>query len=486
MRAAGERDTMRGVRRLLVLLLMSACHRELGSRGVDSLVGLTVPLAPSPALRVVVTGAVGDVPAEITFDPAQPVTLVTSRCVDSPPLVARVTVPDPFGPDETFPLSRVVGIKLGEVQLRPVEAALAAGKRCVVVLGAPELKGLALTVNPATRELSLRPSQPRERWVAEAEESGDDVQVLPVAREPRFDWPMLTVRVRQGPQRFDGAFLLSLRDGRSRIYDEAARSAGLRPGLELLEGLPLPEGLVLPPELSSLKGYAWDSFELAPGFGLERGSLEIEAGRAPHVVQGLLGADVWGRFHATLDIGSDVLVLRRPRVFTSGTRARCARGGSTTDEACFEVHSRAMDGGVEVTATVWRALPTGGRLSLDVSGGAGTCHVGVSFAPGDRGRSTQHRFPWPRLGESVPGCNDAAFVGVTGLAPGLFEDEGPLAECPGVCAWARDAMTGRMSCECQPGARSADGSAEKTLLELFKKALEELERQREREPDDPK
>ncbi|MFZ5439007.1 MAG: hypothetical protein ACOZQL_03310 [Myxococcota bacterium] len=472
-------------RRVALFLLLAACHHERASGGVASLSGLTVALEPSPALRLVARGAVEDVPAEITFDPAQPVTLVTSKCVDAPPLVAQVSVPDPFGPDETFPLARVSGISLGAVRLRPIEAALAAGKTCVVVLGAPELRGLALAVNPATRELSFRPSQPRERWVAEAEASEDDVQVLPVSREPRFDWPLLTVRVRQGPQRFDGAFLLSLRDSRSRIYDEAARSAGLKPGLELLEGLPLPEGLTLPPELAQLRGFAWDSFELAPGFGLERGSLELEPGRPPHAVQGMLGADVWGRFHAIFDTGSDVLILRRPRVFTSGARARCARAGETTDEACFELHGRVEDGGVEVTTTVWRPLASGARVSLDLSGAAGTCRVGLTFAPGDRGRSTQHRFPWPRLGESVPGCGPAAFASVTDVTPGLLEDDGPLAECPGICAWAKDAASGRLSCECQPGARSADGAAERTLLELFKQALERLQKEREREPEDP-
>ena len=58
-------------------------------------------------------------------------------------------------------------------------------------------------------------------------------------------------------------------------------------------------------------------------------------------------------------------------------------------------------------------------------------------------------------------------------------------ECPGVCAYARDAMTGRMSCECQPGVRTADGDAEKRLLELFKRMLEQKKEAREIEPNDP-
>jgi hypothetical protein len=408
---------------------------------------------------------------------------MTSKCVHNPTLTARVTVPDAFGPYETFPLAQLDGLRLGTTLFRSVEVAVASGKTCVVVLGAPELRGLAIEVNPALREVHFRPTQPRERWSAEAEASGDDVQVLPITREPRFDWPLVSVRVRQGPQRLDSAMLLSLRDAKSRVYDDVARRAGLKPGLELVEGLPLPDGVKLPPELSQLRGYAWDSLELAPGFGLADGSLEIEAGKPPHAAQGMIGADVWGRFVTTLDLGSDVLVLRRPRIFVSGARAQCARGGVSSEEACFELHSQVTDGGVDVTATVWRPLPEGARLSLDLTGGTGACHVGVTFAPGDRGRSTQHHFPWSRLGESIPRCGDA-FVGVTDASPGLLED-GSMPECPGVCAWARDSMSGRMSCECQPGARAGGGEAEKRLLELFKKALEDLKPKREVEPSDP-
>jgi hypothetical protein len=42
-----------------------------------------------------------------------------------------------------------------------------------------------------------------------------------------------------------------------------------------------------------------------------------------------------------------------------------------------------------------------------------------------------------------------------------------------------------MSCECQPGARNADGEAEQRLLELFKKALEQMVPAQQPEPKDP-
>ncbi|MDP1827151.1 MAG: hypothetical protein Q8L48_28015 [Archangium sp.] len=465
------------------LLALTGCHRVTGPPGVESLVGLTLPLASSPALRLVVEGAVQEFEAEISFDPSQPVSFVTSKCVPSPAFIARVSVPDAFGPDETFPLTRVVGLRLGDVRFRTFEAAVASGKSCVVVLGAPDLKDVALEVSPVARTVHFRPTQTREQWVAEAEKSGDDAQVLAFTKDPRFDWPLLPIRVRQGPTSYDSTMLFSLREPRSRIFDDWARALGLRPGLELLEGLALPEGLELPPELSQLRGYAWDTLEFAPGFGLSFGSLEVEPGAPPHAVHGLIGADTWSRFFMTYDVGSSVLVLRRPRVFVSGNQARCERGGVVTEEACFELRSTPTADGVDVTAAVWRPLPSGAQLSLDLVGGAGTCRLGLTFSPGDRGRSTHHHFPWKKLGDSIPACGEA-FKGVTQVNLGLLE-ESPLQECPGVCAYARDALTGRMSCECQPGVRTADGDAEKRLLELFKKLLEEKRPPREVEPKDP-
>lgn len=468
---------------LCSVLLFAACHRVTGPPGVESLSGLSFPLASSPALRLVVFGAVQEVEAEISFDPSQPVSFVTSKCVADPSLVARVSVPDAFGPDETFPVTRVVGLRLEGIRFRTFEAAIASGKTCVVVLGAPELKELAIEVSPVARTVHFRPSQTREQWAAEAEASGGDAQVFTLTKEPRFDWPLLPVRVRQGPARFDLTMLFSLREPRSRVFEDWAKATGLKAGLELLDGLVLPEGLELPPELAQLKGYPWDALEVAPGFGLAVGSLEVEPGAPPHAVHGLLGADVWSHFFMVYDVGASVLVLRRPRVFVSGPLARCERGGVVSEEACFEVSSVPSGDGVDVTATVWRPLPQGAQLSLDLVGGTGTCRLGVTFSAGDRGRSTHHHFPWKTLSQSIPSCGEA-FKGVTAVTPGLLE-ESPLQECPGVCAYARDALTGRMSCECQPGMRSADGEAEKRLLELFKRMLEEQRAPREVEPKDP-
>lgn len=469
---------------LIVALVLGACAHSSSPASKRSLVGSTFPLISSPALRLVVEGRLDGQLAEVSFDPSQPVSYVAGPCVQDPMLLAQVTVPDPFGPDETFPIAEVEGLIIAGTPFRRFEAAVAAGKTCVVVLGAPELKGLAIQVDPATREVRFLESQSAEQWSSALERSGDDGRVLPISREPRTDWPLLTVRVRQGAQHFEGPFVLSLRDPRSRIYDVAAHSAGLKAGLEVLSGLSTLEIARKMPSLAQLQGYAWDSFELAPGFGLQGGSLEREEGAPPHTPTGLLGADVWGRFRTTWDVTSNVLVLQRPRILTSGSRTQCVREGTTSDEQCFELHSRVTADGLDVIATVWAPLKEGARLSLDTEGSTGLCRVGITFSPGDRGRSSQHRFPWPKLGESLPSCG-TAFTGVSAVTPGLLE-EMAMPECPGVCAFAEDLAIRRLSCECQPSARVGDAAAELKLLELLRDALEKQQREHEREPEDPK
>ena len=127
-------------------------------------------------------------------------------------------------------------------------------------------------------------------------------------------------------------------------------------------------------------------------------------------------------------------------------------------------------------------LPDGAQLSLDVAGGERACGVGFSFSPTGRGVSTHHVFPWAKLSE-LPGCANA-FTSATGATPGMLE-ESPLPQCPGVCAWARESVSGRLSCECQPGVRTATGDARTQLLELYRRALQQLAPPLEQEPQDP-
>jgi hypothetical protein len=467
---------------LTCLCLFLSCHRVTSEGGVDSLVGLSFPLAPSPLLRLVVEGSVHLKPAEVAFDPTQNVSVATSACVESPALISNVKVVDPFGKDQTHALTRLGGLRVGKTLFHVFEAAVVSGESCAVVLGEPELKGLAVEINPATRVVRFRASQSKTAWDVELSQGEEDHQVLPVTREPRYDWPLVPMRLRQASHTLDVAMLLSLREGRSRVFERTARSAGLRPAVELFAGIPLPDGIELPKELGELRGFVVEAADFAPGWGVGPMSVETENGQPPHTAHGVVGADVWGHFMVTLDLGSNVFVLRRPRL-TPGPRGQCTRNGQSSEEACFELHTQVTDGGFDVVATVWKPLPQGARLSLDVAGGAETCRVGISFGPGDSGRSTQHHFPWAKLGDGASNCPDA-FQGVTAVTPGLME-ESALPECPGICAWARDAVSGRLSCACQPSSRGLGEEEQRRLLQLLKKSLESPEPRPEVEPLDP-
>lgn len=307
------------------------CHRVTGSVGVESLVDLTLKLESTPTLRPAVRGSVEEFEAEISFDPSRPVSFITSKCAGEAPLLARVSIPSPFGADQGFPLCRVVGLHLGATKFRNFEAAVTAGKKCAVVLGAPELKELALEINPEGGTIRFRPSQSRAQWAAELAASDEGGQVLTLTKEPRYDWPLVSVRLRQRLATFDGPLLLSLSEPRTRLFEGPARAAGVSSVSELLSqaGLPGP-----PPELAKLRGYPFDSLEFAPGFGLKPALVEAEPGLPPHVAEGVLGFDAWGRFVVAYDVGSSVLVLRPLRV---------SRAEDSTDQRLLELLNRAID-----------------------------------------------------------------------------------------------------------------------------------------------
>jgi hypothetical protein len=70
------------------------------------------------------------------------------------------------------------------------------------------------------------------------------------------------------------------------------------------------------------------------------------------------------------------------------------------------------------------------------------------------------------------------------VEPGLFQ-EGPLEECPGVCAYAQDIGSARVTCECQPTRGNLDEDAERELLQLYRTLLEKARPAAEPEPEDP-
>lgn len=294
----------------LLPLVALGCHRAPAGRPVDSLNGLTLSVSSDFHAQ----GTVDDAPAVIVFDPAQSVSFITSKCLSRPTYFARVSVPDPFGHEEAFPLTHVASLQLGATHFRTFDAAVAKGATCTVTLGAPELKGVALEFRSTA--VILRASQSREAWLAETPTS----LVLPLTVDPRFDWPLLTVRIRQGAAQLDAALLVSLREPQSRVFEELANSAGLRRTEDIAQTL-APEKQA---ELAALKGYPWDTLQFAPGIGLNEGVIQREEGAPTHALQGLVGVDVWKRLSLTYDVGSALLVIhpQSDRPATTNTAIR--------------------------------------------------------------------------------------------------------------------------------------------------------------------
>jgi hypothetical protein len=446
-----------------------------------TLEGLELPLAAAPSLRLAVDGRLGPlaIPALVELDPGQPMTFISQGCGLEPSFQSPTLVPNPFGGVDALAVVRVEALVLGGVRVAPFRAGLVEGEACRLALGDEVLGPLALELRLATRTVRLTPSLPLQDALA-ALPPGDEVQVLRVAREPRFDWPLVTVRVAQGRARLEATLLFSAREPWTRLYEAPVRAAGLKPRRELLEALNLPRGVTLPESLRRFQGLAVDRLELAPGVGVDELAVELEAGEAPRVPQGVLGADVWGRFDARIDLGQGVVVLHRPRLDEA---RRCQRAGVTSAEACVQVSSRKVPGGFALGAVVWRPLPEGARLTLDLRGTEAPCRLGLAFPPTDRGRSAWHQVPWPRLAQALPGCA-ASLAAATSLEPALFE-EGPLAECSGVCAFAQDRATGALSCECQPSRRTEDEAAERLLVELSRRFTPDAGAAPEPEPRDP-
>ena len=85
--------------------------------------------------------------------------------------------------------------------------------------------------------------------------------------------------------------------------------------------------------------------------------------------------------------------------------------------------------------------------------------------------------------ESMPEC--AASLAKASNATFSMYEEGPLAQCPGTCAFAEDALTRRISCACDAGGELNE--ADRALLRLYKILLEQELKKRDRasEPVDP-
>lgn len=442
-----------------VLLGLAGCHSDTRppvSQAPGDLVGQTLPLLPSPQLRLVVEGHLGARPVPVVLDVARALSAVSSGCwsdkTPPPPVSGSARVPDVSaaqGGLREWPLVRLSGLRVGPVALGPRGVGLTDERACSVTLGADVLAPYAFTVDPLRREVSFAKSHSRADALAQAPtdtaDPAEEVHRLELSREPVGDWPLLAARLAQGGQVLTGPFVLATREPFSRLSLEAAQAQAILP-LETVAGLPP-------------RAYLLDSVEVASGVGVAPLVLEAGVGWRNPSTLGRLGPDVWGRFRATLDVQGDSLVLRRPRVETVEGRQRCTspgepQGGEAREESCFKLFlRRGEDGRKALTGAVFKDLPEGGQLHLEPLGEDGKplamdCQVGFSFPPTSRGVTTQHLLPWPRLAQTLPECAEA-LKSVHGFALALFE-EGPLPECANACVFVHQASTRRTVCECQP------------------------------------
>lgn len=477
------------MKRLVVaaLLLASSCVRDTRPPATDDLAGLKIALAPGP-VRLMTRGSVAGGEAQVFFDVSSPLSIATHGCFPEGPRVeGLVSTHFPDGSTRQLPELTLRALSFSGHRHVPIKVGLEDGKACEVVLGVGALMPWALKVNLARRELTFLPSATRAEYEARALEhaaQGAETHQLELTRDPAGDWPMLAVKVKQAGESLVGPFVLSTREPFTRVATAVARSSGLKLGKELFDGLPVPEGITLPPAVALTQVLPTDGVELSPGFGLSLASLRPDEKWNAKGSAGVLGGDVWGRFDAVIDVQGGVLWLSRPRVLQSGTVQRCVRGELTGEEGCYELAAQGTPEGLDAKVTLWRALPSGGRLYLDIrSEPQPPCRVGFSFGLADRGSSAHFVFPWGRMSESMPQCA-AALARAKGAAFSLYED-GPLPQCPGTCAFAEDPLTHRISCACDAGGELTEN--DRAMLRLYKLLLEQELKRRDRqsEPADP-
>jgi hypothetical protein len=480
---------VRGARSWAALgLLFAACTRDTRPPPTDDLEGLKLELSPGPT-RFVTAGAVDSTAAEIGLEVGSPLSTATAGCFeDGPRVEGQVKTAFPDGSGKTLPELTLRGLTFGGRRYVPFKVALVEGTSCKVTLGLDVLLGWALHFDLARRQVEFSRSKARAEYEAAPlapAEDGWETHLLEVTRDPTGDWPMLAMRVKQADQTLTAPFLLSTLEALSRVSSTAARGAGLRAGKELFDGLPIPEGVMLPDSLVLTDVVAADALELSPGFGLSARTLRVDSKWQGKGVAGVLAGDVWGRFNAVVDVGAGVLWLKRPRVVESGPVQHCIRSGLTGEESCYQLAARSSAQGLEAAVVLWRALPAGGRLYLELEGQqASPCRIGFSFANADRGSSAHFVFPWGQLVDSMPACG-AVLKSARGASLALYDDA-PLPQCPGTCAFAEELLTHRVTCACETGGELNE--ADRTLLKLYKMLLDQELKKRERatEPAEPK
>ncbi len=427
--------TRRTLWALLAASAVSGCaslgRAPLTQPGRLELEGLTLPLVPSSALRMAVEGRVNGRPAEVQFEPASPFTVVGAACAPESSW-RTVSVPSVSGKPLSFPLGEVSRLELGGRVATGLRAGIVTAETgaCFLRLGNDVLAGMALTVDPVRRELSLQPGQPLSAWEAlvAAAPAGRERHLVKLERHPGGDWPLLPVRLTQGLQSLDGVFVLALSQATTSLSRAAADRAGFTPAVPDTGDVQA-ERPLLP-----------DALALQPGLELRHALVRLDpAFRSSHVV-GLLGADAWGRFTATVDAQAGVLLLER-----------AAAPGKDAPEAS----GVALEGGralPHVGLTLLRDEPAGARLYLQAVDGAGQpvgegCRLGFTLPPSDRGTSLRFPGTWADLARSIPECAPA-FTGAARFEY-LRRLPGPAPACAGSCAFVEHGPTGNDVCRCE-------------------------------------
>ena len=283
------------------VLMLCGCHRAAEPAAAPAeLGGLVLPLQEGGGGALVVTGRLGAQPVPVALDVTRALSLVARACFPkgAPPEVrGRVRTPEASGAEVEWRTVRVEGLQLGAVPLPRQGMGLSGGKACEVVLGLDVLRPWALQVDPVRHEVALRPSQPRERYEAQGG------VVLELAAEPRGEWGVVAARVEGPDGALTGPFVLGTREPASRLAGRARTGR----------------------------------VELAPGLAACDVALPAGAEWTSATTLGRLGPDVWGRFHAVIDVQGRALLLRRVEVMDGGATTDCAVPTNPPPDAVREV-----------------------------------------------------------------------------------------------------------------------------------------------------
>ena len=429
---------------LLVLLGTSGCAvfgRTAPAPMPLSVEGLELPVAESASLAISVQGTVNGHPAEIQFEPASPLTVVGAGC--APEVSWReVVIPSVTGTPLVLPLGQVGRVELGGRTFTRVRAGVVERSGCFLRFGSDVLAGKAVTVDPARRMLSVQASRPLPEWEKEAAAPppGRERFLVRLEKHPTGDWPLLPARLTQGTHALDGAFVLTFSQSTSALSRAASDRAGFDPAL--------PD----PGEARTVRPLLPDAVALQPGLSLTNVVLRLDPDfRSSHVL-GLLGADTWGRFRATVDAAAGALLLERVQV-TAEPPARCA-GGDTeapSEGGCFALGSTGSS--ASVALAVHRDEPRGARVYVQPLSDDGTpvqsdCRLGFSLPPSDRGTALHFSGSWKELARAFPECA-APLAGATRFRWERVES-GPSRECTGHCAFVAHVPTANEVCRCAP------------------------------------